>query len=118
MREPAERYRQRAARLHELQADFERTGRYAAASYTDVEAVGLEDYNLALLLSTVIARHRFEILERLLEFYAASCQGPPRLLSVGYGTGLELYLASQACRSGASRPTRNPPTRTPTPRTC
>ena len=91
----AERYSRRVARLQELQQEFDRTGRYAASSYAEVERVDLEDYNLALLLSTVVARHRFEVFERLRSFCRAPVGGPHRLLSVGYGTGLELHLASR-----------------------
>ena len=89
------RYLRRTQDLHRLQEQFEKSGRYAASSYAEVPSLDLESYNLALLLSFVVTVHRFEILERLIEFLGLPSAGPSRLLSVGYGTGYELKLARQ-----------------------
>lgn len=95
--DPFERYLKRVQGLQSLQETFEKTGRYAASRYDEVRPVELEDYNLALLLSFVVANHRFEILERLIEFLDSPAAAPQRLLSVGFGTGYELKLAQERC---------------------
>jgi SAM-dependent methyltransferase len=90
---PLRRYTERMRELSDLQQRFDRTGRYPASCYADVESIDLEQYNLALLLSFVVTIHRFEILQHLVDFLDAPCPGPHRFLSVGYGTGYELKLA-------------------------
>ena len=95
--DPLQRYLKRVQALQSLQETFEKTGRYAASRYQEVPAVELGDYNLALLLSFVVANHRFEILERLTEFFDAPTPAPRRLLSVGFGTGYELKVAQDRC---------------------
>jgi len=97
--DPFQRYLKRVQALQSLQETFEKTGSYAASRYVDVRAAELEDYNLALLLSFVVANHRFEILERLIEFLDSPTLAPRRLLSVGFGTGYELKLAQDRCPS-------------------
>lgn len=97
--DPFRRYADRVKALQTLQQSFEKTGRYAASCYDEVQPVDLEEYNLALLLSFVVTNHRFEILEWLTEFLAAPVEGPQRLLSVGFGTGYELKVAQDRCPS-------------------
>jgi len=92
---PAARYSARTKELFELQNEFERTGHYRASSYAEVPQLDREEYNLGLLLSFIATLHRFEILERLREFYCLPCGGPKRLLTVGFGTGYELRHAFQ-----------------------
>lgn len=88
-----EKYVARVGRLRSLQAEFEKTGRYLAASSKDVQPIDGEQYKLALLLSFVCTSHRFDILRSLVSFLRAHCRAPRELLSVGYGTGYELKLA-------------------------
>jgi hypothetical protein len=92
---PLAAYLQRLGRLRELQARFQKTGAYEASSYADVPAIDGESYRIALLLSFILTNHRFEILEALEEFLrATSGNEPQELLSIGFGTGYELKLAS------------------------
>jgi SAM-dependent methyltransferase len=95
--DPFRRYADRVKTLQTLQQSFEKTGRYPASCYAEVQPVDLEEYNLALLLSFVVTNHRFEILEWLADFLAWPVDGPQRLLSVGFGTGYELKLARGQC---------------------
>jgi SAM-dependent methyltransferase len=97
--DPFGRYAERVKALQALQQAFEKTGRYAASRYDEVQPVDLEAYNLAFLLSFVVTNHRFEILEWLSEFLATPVEGPRRLLSVGFGTGYELKVAQDLCPS-------------------
>jgi SAM-dependent methyltransferase len=89
----AEKYVARVSRLRSLQAEFEKTGRYVAASSKHVRPIDTEEYHLALLMSFICTSHRFDILRSLVNFLRTRCQAPNELLSVGYGTGYELKLA-------------------------
>jgi hypothetical protein len=87
-----EQFVQRSTQLRVLQRQFERTGRYPAATTKDVEAIDDEQYKLALLLSFVSTSHRFDVLQGVVKFLRLPCAGPKEILSVGYGTGYELKL--------------------------
>jgi SAM-dependent methyltransferase len=92
---PLAAYLQRLGHLRELQARFQKTGAYEASSYADVPAIDGESYRIALLLSFILTNHRFEILEALEEFLrSTSGSEPQELLSIGFGTGYELKVAS------------------------
>ena len=88
-----EKYVARAGRLRRLQSEFEKTGRYIAASSKQVQPIDGEQYKLALLISFICTSHRFDILRSLVSFLRMRCRAPRELLSVGYGTGYELKLA-------------------------
>jgi SAM-dependent methyltransferase len=88
-----ETYVARVERLRSLQAEFEKTGRYIAASSEQVQPIDSEQYKLSLLLSFICTSHRFDILRSLVTFLRVRRQLPKELLSVGYGTGYELKLA-------------------------
>jgi SAM-dependent methyltransferase len=88
-----EKYVARVGGLRSLQSEFEKTGRYIAASSKDVEPIDSEQYKLALLISFICTSHRFDILRSLVSFLRTDCRAPKELLSVGYGTGYELKLA-------------------------
>ena len=90
---PLEAYLARGERLRQLQRTFEAAGRYPAGSYAEVQPVPDDIYKLSLLLSFICTNHRFEILLALDAFLREPVSAPPRLLSVGYGTGYELKLA-------------------------
>lgn len=90
---PFELYIQRSQQLRPLQADFERTGAYAARTYAEVKPIADELYKVALLLSFICTSHRFEILQSLVEFLRLPGPESKPVLSVGYGTGYELKLA-------------------------
>jgi len=83
----------RVSGLRRLQSEFEKTGRYIAASSKDVQPIDSEQYKLALLISFICTSHRFDILRSLVSFLRTHCRAPKELLSVGYGTGYELKLA-------------------------
>jgi hypothetical protein len=91
---PLDRYLRRVRRLRELQKEFEKTHAYPASCYADVRPIDGHDYNVALLLSFVLTNHRFEIISALQEFLREPTSAPPDLLSIGFGTGYELKLAS------------------------
>ncbi len=88
-----EKYVARVGRLRRLQSEFEKTGRYIAASSKQVQPIDSEQYKLALLISFICTSHRFDILRSLVSFLRMRCRAPRELLSVGYGTGYELKLA-------------------------
>jgi SAM-dependent methyltransferase len=88
-----EKYVARVGRLRRLQVEFEKTGRYIAASSKHVQPIDSEQYKLALLISFICTSHRFDILRSLVSFLRTHCRAPRELLSVGYGTGYELKLA-------------------------
>jgi SAM-dependent methyltransferase len=88
-----EKYLARVGRLRRLQSEFEKTGRYIAASSKQVQPIDGEQYKLALLISFICTSHRFDILRSLVSFLRMRCRAPRELLSVGYGTGYELKLA-------------------------
>jgi len=88
-----EKYVARVGRLRRLQSEFEKTGRYIAASSKQVQPIDGEQYKLALLISFICTSHRFDILRSLVSFLRMRCRAPRELLSVGYGTGYELKLA-------------------------
>jgi SAM-dependent methyltransferase len=88
-----EKYVARVGRLRRLQVEFEKTGRYIAASSKHVQPIDSEQYKLALLISFICTSHRFDILRSLVSFLRTHCRAPKELLSVGYGTGYELKLA-------------------------
>jgi len=90
--DPLDQYAQRLERLRILQNEFEKSGKYPAASSRQVQHVDDEQYKLALLLSFISTNHRFEILQQLVRFLRMSCSAPKEALSVGYGTGYELKL--------------------------
>ncbi len=87
------KYLLRCEGLRKLQVEFEKTGKYPAASYEEVQSIDDDQYKLALLVSFISTNHRFEILENLADFLTLPCEAPRSLLSVGYGTGYELKLA-------------------------
>jgi len=88
-----EKYVARVGRLRRLQSEFEKTGRYIAASSKQVQPIDGEQYKLALLISFICTSHRFDVLRSLVSFLRMGCRAPRELLSVGYGTGYELKLA-------------------------
>ncbi len=89
---PLDGYIQRQRQIDTLQTLFEKQGTYPASSYSEVIPIDREQYNLALLLSSVVTLHRFEILEHLVSFLHETSIPQLRLLSVGVGTGYELKL--------------------------
>jgi SAM-dependent methyltransferase len=88
-----DQYVRRIEGLRNLQAEFDKTGKYAARTSREVIPIDDEQYKLALLLSFISTNHRFEILQSLVKFLRTPCAAPQEVLSIGYGTGYEIKLA-------------------------
>lgn len=69
-------------------AAFERTGRYPVHNGTDGWEISREQYEIALLLSTVLTVHRYRIME-LTQHTAAPTDD---LLIIGCGSGIEIEI--------------------------
>jgi len=87
------RYSERVRRLGELQRRFDRDPRVENLGDHGA-AVSREDYHIALLLSIVFTNHRFEIMQRLDEFFG-SLPAAGRLAAIGSGTGYEMARAAE-----------------------
>ena len=93
IKNPLELYSKRVRELEVLQRNFETRKKYDASSYTEVKIVDSEIYNLSLLLSFITTHHRFEILEKLLDFIKLKSHTSLDWLFIGVGTGYEVKLA-------------------------
>lgn len=93
----ARRYSERCAVLAQLQKRFDERGVYEASSLAQVPPLDGEDYRRALLLSIVTTLHRFEVMQRLDEFLRLPNAAPRELLSIGFGSGYEIYRARMLC---------------------
>ncbi len=89
---PLELYSKRCEFLNKLQEKFEREKKYSVSSYMDIKSIDRGSYNLALLLSFITTNHRFEILDKLVEFIKLDQTKSHNVLSVGVGTGYEIKL--------------------------
>lgn len=85
-------YCQRNNNLMQIQKVFESKGEYSFKNYSDVVNIDREIYNLSLLISFVVANHRYEILDELKQFLKMEVQTPKTILSVGVGTGYEMKV--------------------------
>tara|TARA_B100000315_G_scaffold245933_1_gene272573 strand:- start:508 stop:1317 length:810 start_codon:yes stop_codon:yes gene_type:complete len=91
---PLKLYSEESNKLSQLQREFEKTGEYKNSSYSEVDIIDVELYNLRLLMSFITSVHRFEILVMLENFIKSETSGPKKLLSIGVGSGYEIKLCN------------------------